>query len=447
MRSINDGGARHSSHGEKTTSSVTGGARRHPGRHKSAGQRWRRRIAVLALAVVALAGLVSIPGVPGHDLAALSTELLVSNAASAVSKVTSSPNDSSSQPCASLISTYGVGNRLLKNSDFGFYASVWPSYQALTAMDVASLSLDHSACAPIIEQTLSAIGDNYWDKSLAGWPAAYDQGPRPFHIRSDLPRVDDSLWMGLAVMQEYARAKNPALLDRAEDVFQLAVRNWDPRGGGIYWEATGAGNSERAVVSNAPAAILGVEIFEQVHHSWYLQWSKTIVSWLTRDLRDPTTGLYDDHVGGSSTANSIDTAKYTYTQGTMVGALAILSQVDPTVYPLSDAVDLAERSMTYFASHHSYGQPGFDDIWVENVFWLASLYKNSAFTAKAQATLDLSLAAEPKAEGDLLTTSSELVLRQLAELPVKAYARLLYANPDHRGLAPDSNPLRRIPAA
>lgn len=384
----------------------------------------RRRLRIVAVAIVILAALESIPGVPGHDQAALSVELLTSDAGSALSEVNPFEHNPR-QTCATLTSRFGVGNHLLKDKPLGFYASVWPSYQALTAMYVGSLSPQPETCKLAFEQTLTAIDDNYWDDSVAHMAAAYDQGPRAFHISSDLPRVDDSLWMGLALMQQYARARDRTLLVRAEAVFQLAVRSWDQHDGGIYWQETGAGNSTRAVVSNAPAAILGIEIFQQVHDPWYLHWSENIVGWLTRTLRDPATGLYNDHIGGDNSPMAIGTTKYTYTQGVMVCALAMLSEFEPTKYPLSDAVELAQKAMAYFSSHHSYGQPGFDVIWAESVLWLSSFYNNAAFTAKAQTTLALVRSAEPKNDSELLTASSEMALRELMDLPQKEDHRLL----------------------
>jgi hypothetical protein len=365
---------------------------------------------------VILAALESIPGVPGHDQAALSVQILTSNAVSAWSEVSPFEHNPGN-PCASLTSRFGVGNHLLKDKPLGFYASVWPSYQALTAMYVASLSPQHETCELAFERTLMAIDDNYWSDSVAHVAAAYDQGPRAFHISSDLPRVDDSLWMGLALMQQYVRGRDQTLLGRAEAVFRLAIRSWDQRNGGIYWQETGAGNSTRAVVSNAPAAILGIEIFQQVHDPWYLHWSEDIVSWLTRTLRDPATGLYNDHIGGESGPLAIGTAKYTYTQGVMVCALAMLSEFEPTQYPMSDAVELAKTGMAYFPTHHSYGQPGFDVIWAESLLWLSFVYKNAGFTAKVQTTLALVRSAEPKNDSELLTASSEMALRELVDLP------------------------------
>jgi hypothetical protein len=399
-------------------------------RRSSTKRRWKRWLGGLVLAVVVLVGLESIPGVFGHDQAALSAEIGASDAADGAAKIDPFGHGASMGPCANLESTFGVGNHLFKNRQFGFYASVWPSYQALSALYVTSLFPGESACSTAFGESLQAVDDNYWSPSSPGDLGAYDQGPSALHFTSDLPRVDDSLWMGLAIMQQYSRTRDPALLERAEEVFSLAQGNWARGIGGVYWESTEATNQARTVVSNAPAAILGVELFRQTGDVSYLRWSEKIVAWLNADLRDPATGLFDDNIDDSGGRTRLDTTKFTYTQGMMVGAMTALSTVDPAKYPIRDAIELAEGSMAYFGAHRSYGQPGFDLIWAENILWAAGLYKNAAFTTETKSAVVRALAAEPKSGGDLLTASSETALRELAKLPPDQYDKLLYVVPD-----------------
>jgi hypothetical protein len=389
-------------------------------------------LGVVVLVVVVLAGFESIPGVFGHGQAALSAELVASDAVAGASKIDPFGHNASTAPCANLESTFGLGNRLFKNRRFGFYASIWPSYQALSALYVTSLLPGNSACSTDFGESLQAIDDNYWSPSSPGALGAYDQGPNAFHFTSDLPRVDDSLWMGLAVMQQYSRTRDPALLERAEAVFSLAQGNWARGIGGVYWEATGAHNHARTVVSNAPAAILGVELYRQTGNVRYLTWSEMIVAWLTAELRDRATGLFNDNIDDHGGRTTVDKAKYTYTQGMMVGAMAALSTVDPARYPISDAIEFADTSMAYFDAHRSYGQPGFDMIWAENLLWTAGLYQNAGFTAQTNGAVLRALRAEPTSRGDLLTASSETALRELSRLPQDQYDKLLYVIPAPR---------------
>ncbi len=367
----------------------------------------------------------SVPGVPGHAGAALSAQLLASDGGALVAKVNPFyrvPRN----PCDRIESTYGVGNNLLKNSWLGFYASIWPSYQALNAFLLTSLLPGQARCMRDFEATLTAIDDNYWAHGLAGLPAAYDQGPAPLHFPGDLPRVDDSMWMGVSLMQAYDRTGSESFLRRAEAVFALARANWDPLRGGIYWEyhAPGATNLEKAVASNAPAAAVALGIYRATGNPMYLRWGEKIVRWLHSHLMDRRTGLYDDHVIDSRLPPVIGHAKYTYNQGIMVGVLAMLSTVSPGTYPLTDAVSLARRAMEYFRSHRSYRNPGFDLVWAQNLLWTAGLYHQASFTAEARASLRAAIRAEPRNPGSLLEFASGIGLRALFELPPKDYGLL-----------------------
>ena len=348
-------------------------------RHRLALQRRGTRracwITALAVLVLAVAVLESLPEVPGHDQAALSVELLASDGQAAFNRIDPFARQTSSPSCAELEARYGVGNQLLKNTQLGFYASVWPTFQALNYFAVRALLPGGGPCSGDLARTLVAVNANDWDNSLAGFAPAYDQGPHPFHVASDLPRVDDSLWMGLATVQAYAQTGDAPLLQRAEAVFALAVANWDPREGGIYWEdhTATATDNEKSVVSNAPAALLGVDLYRLTHRRAYLQWSERIVVWLENHLLDHTTGLYDDGLHDDGVRVVRNRAIYTYNQGIMIGVLAALSEVDPEQYSLRAAVDLAQRSMDDFGSRRgSYGQPGFDVVFAENLLSLCA---------------------------------------------------------------------------
>jgi len=214
------------------------------------------------------------------------------------------------------------------------------------------------------------------------------------------------------------------------------VANWDPREGGIYWEdhTTGARDNEKSVVSNAPAALLGVDLYRLTGGRTYLQWSERIVTWLDDHLVDHTTGLYDDSLHDDGERMVRSRAVYTYDQGIMIGVLAALSEVDPEQYPVEAAVSLAQRSMADFGSRPgSYGQPGFDVIFAENLLSLSRLDHNHSFDAAARRAVQLARRSEPKGN-DLLTYSSDAALQALSTLPSADAGRLYFALPSSRPL-------------
>jgi hypothetical protein len=367
----------------------------------------------------------SVPGVPGHVGAALSADLLVSDAAALASKidpVRSVPRGA----CATIEDSYGTGNHLLKDSTIGFYASIWPTYQALDAFLLTAQARGEAQCVRDYEQTLAAVDLDYWARGVRGMPAAYDQGPAALHLPGDLPRVDDSLWMGLTELAAYHRTRDASLLRRAEAVLALARANWDPEKGGVYWEdhPSGATRFGKAVVSNAPAAVLALELYLLTGQRADLAWGERIVTWLRANLLDPSAGLYDDTVDDHVRPPRVSHARFTYDDGMVIEALAVLHTVSPSRYPLADAVSLAQRSMGYFRVHHSYGQPSFDVIWVRSLLWLAALDRRPSFTAQARASLRAALTAEPGHPGGLLDSAAELALQDLAALPPRSYGEL-----------------------
>ncbi len=391
--------------------------------------RGRRRAIVALLALGVLCGAEAVPAVPGHAQAALAGQLAVSDGGAALATAAPFLASKPAGGCGRLESAFQVGSGVFKGDHVGWYAAVWPSFQALDALSVSSMVPGGQHCALDFRRNLAAIDGVYWDRSLRRFPPAYDQGPRAFHVHSDLPRVDDSLWMGLALMWAYGQWGDPALLRRAETVFALARRNWASRTGGIYWEVHGPGatNQAKSVASAGPAVILGVQLYARTHDVAYLRWSERIYGWLRSTLFDPGTGLYADHVNDSTHPATIDRTTFTYNQGVMVGALVALSTEDPAAYPLSGAVRLAETAMAYFRQHRTYGQPAFDVIWAENAVVLAARYNHPAFTAQVRRSLELARRAAPPHPGDLLAASSEMAMSALARLPPGASRGLLFS--------------------
>lgn len=367
----------------------------------------------------------SVPAAPGHDVAALSAQLVASDAGALAAKINpfgSTPGN----PCAAIESLYGAGNNMLKDTRIGFYASIWPSYQALDAFFLTSLRPGNAQCTGDFNKTLTVIDRRYWSHALRGLPAAYDQGPAAMHLSGDLPRLDDSFWMGVTLMGAYRRTRDRRLLRRAEAVVGLARANWDPRRGGVYWEDQGHGATiaRKAVVSNAPAAVTAIAIYRATGRRTYLRWGEKDVAWLRAHLLDRADGLYNDHINDRRSPPVISRVKFTYNQGIMVAALALLATVSPRNHPLSDAVSLARRAMRYFSRHHSYGQPAFDAVWERNLLWLASLEHKASFTARARASLRAAIRAEPKKPTGLLDFASETALHALAKLSPRDYGRL-----------------------
>ena len=382
-----------------------------------------RALARVGLSVSLLIGVHELyPGTINQQNAALIGQIAISDLKTEAQNLWQSNTAANSSQPEGLVNNFRLSNGLFKSSDVGWYASIWPSSRALDALYSASLLPGQKSLYQDYKNSLNAIDNNYWAKTINGI-SGYDQGLKPFHDQANPPLVDDNLWMGLINMRSYNLTRNPNELYRAQDIFKLAVSQWDNSAGGIYWEVQlkSAQDHARAVVSNATAVRLGVELYQKTGDQYYLDQSERIYNWLNKTLLDPKNGLYNDHI---SISNNIGITKYTYVQGIMIGAMSALNQIDPQKYPLSNAVALADRSMQYFKTHNTYGNSAFDAIWGQNILWLASIYNQPEFTNQAQKSIKDAIKNEPKNPKGLLYASGNVELRALKDLPLKSYRKL-----------------------
>jgi len=352
----------------------------------------------------------------------LVAEIAYSDACSAVNEVIDSQSGSNGVNARNFLSRFRLANGLMKNSDLGWYASVWPSSIGLEAMYDTALLENKKNYYLDFSGSLKSINENYWSNSIFG-QSGYDQGIAAFHSKSNPPLVDDNLWMGLIDMGAFSKTHNVNDLNRAKSIFKLAISQWDQKRGGVYWmvQLESANNHIRAAVSNASVVSLGVELYLESHNPYYLRESVRIFNWINKVLLDPSDGLYNDHV---TSFGYVDPIKYTYVQGIMIGAMVSLNQVKPLEYPLSEAISLAQRSMIYFKNNRSYGDPAFDAIWAQNLLRLAYAYNEPNFTKSAKSSIDLALQASPKNPRSLLYAAGDVELQDLSQLPFNKYKSL-----------------------
>jgi hypothetical protein len=158
------------------------------------------------------------------------------------------------------------------------------------------------------------------------------------------------------IENETGNAEN---LQEAKDAFAFAVSQWDDENGGIRWIAKEGDtrrpeNTKHVLVSNAPIATLGVQLYKETGDEQYLQWAERIHGWVQNTLYDKATGLYNDSI---SEDGAIDRSKYTYNQIAMAKLKAELHSVKPEQYSLVDAVNIIDTSYDYFGgSQYGYAE-------------------------------------------------------------------------------------------
>lgn len=265
------------------------------------------------------------------------------------------------------------------------YAYLWPFGQALVAtLDLAALTNDEATWRQA--RRLGAAFEHYWD----------EDAPAPGGASYPLPEggdtfYDDNLWIGLALLALHRATGEARWLDDAVHIFDFVVGAWDdeprhPHPGGIYWAQPAANPSrDRNTVSNAPTAQLALSLYATTSERRYLDWAHRTFEWVERNLRDPQDGLYWDHIALDGT---IDRTKWSYNQGTMLGAAALLSEATGQREYLARARAIAAAAlMHYGAGDHLWKQdPAFNAIFFQNLSLLGDISGERHFYYSTLAT-------------------------------------------------------------
>src|SRR5207248_6884056 len=151
--------------------------------------------------------------------------------------------------------------------------------------------------------------------------------------------------------------------------------------GGIPF-SNNAENTDRNTITNAPAAELAVQLYKATSNLQYLQFAQMAYAWVRACLLQPS-GLYSDHVNAKGV---VDTTLWSYGQGTMIGAGALLYQATGNSAYLYDARQTAKAALTYFTPERLAAEiPFFPSVYFRNVLYLDSITRDPPGSKLAQA--------------------------------------------------------------
>ncbi len=323
-----------------------------------------------------------------------------------------------------MITKFGTHNELMleRSREIGAeYALVWPYSRAIEA--TYAMRFVPGAGNEPRERHKNMLGglEAYWSDKPEGHKPGYDPGLialnsnyvsilKPF-VESEGPDryVDDNLWAGQILMREYWETKDGRLLHRAKQVFELAVDQWDHVQGGIYWKQQFSNEKAhgRGIVSNAPAIMLGVELYKALYAATgdqtCLEFCDKTYRWVQDNLKDSSDGLYYDN---KDFTGRVGTEKFTYCQGVMIGAMVKLNEIDPDRYALDPAVKLANDSLIHFDNleqslklngrkhdpsdifSEGYDDLAYTGVYFANLLYLADKIKDPVFAQRVKRTLE-----------------------------------------------------------
>lgn len=181
--------------------------------------------------------------------------------------------------------------------------------------------------------------------------AYYDQRPPAPAYASYIPRLgggdrfyDDNQWIGIALMDNYARTHRHLYLEKATAIYRFMMTGFDTAsGGGLYWEE-GKKNTKNTC-SNGPGIILALQLYQATQQRGYLDTALLLYRWVNAHLQSPDNLYYDNLNMQTLQANK---QVYSYNTGTMLQANVYLYEITHRQAYLDTATVIARAAARYF---------------------------------------------------------------------------------------------------
>jgi hypothetical protein len=200
---------------------------------------------------------------------------------------------------------------------------------------------------------------------------------------------DDNEWIGIELARIYGLDRDPSALAQAEQIMQFVIAGWQTAGpdgqplpcpGGVPF-SNAADNTQRNTVTDGPGAELGVQLYRITHEARYLQFAEQAYGWVRQCLLEPD-GLYADHI---ELDGEVNRSLWSYNQGSMMGAGALLYEATHEGAYLYEARQTAKAALAYFTySRLSSENPFFAAVYLRNLIYLDSITHDPPGTLPAR---------------------------------------------------------------
>ncbi len=158
---------------------------------------------------------------------------------------------------------------------------------------------------------------------------------------------DDMIWLAIACLRAYSATNDADYKNTAVYLWNIIKQSWsdDVFGGGITWKQDTP--YQKNAVSNAPAAIVAMRLYDIDQKPEDLEWAKKIYAWQKGKLVEASTGIVWDNVSLQNGNEVINKDwVFTYNMGTWIGAGLRLYHATGDVTYLQDAVRTGKTLMT-----------------------------------------------------------------------------------------------------
>jgi uncharacterized protein YyaL (SSP411 family) len=196
---------------------------------------------------------------------------------------------------------------------------------------------------------------------------------------------DDNDWVGIEMVRLYELTHDEAALALAEQILAFEESAWQssPENvcpGGIP-HSDAEEDNYRSTIATAPAAELAVQLYRVTDNGAYLAFAENAYEWVHRCLL-MSSGLYADHVEANG---EVDPELWSYTQGVMIGAGALLYQVTGNSGYLGEAEANANVAVASYPLSVMGGEnPFFAAVFLRNLIYLDAIIHSPTGDALAQ---------------------------------------------------------------
>ncbi len=153
---------------------------------------------------------------------------------------------------------------------------------------------------------------------------------------------DDMEWMALACLRAFKATNDAQYKDVAQLLWADIKGGWSSDlGGGIWWRKD---NPSKNAPSNLPAAILAARLYREFNNADDLEWAKKIYNWQKDVLYEPNSGWVYDNIDAAGNKNT--SWKFTYNQGTFIGAALELYLITNSSLYINDAIKAADYTVS-----------------------------------------------------------------------------------------------------
>jgi hypothetical protein len=289
---------------------------------------------------------------------------------------------------------YLQGSGLYLGEPFSY---LWPFSQAF-AVTVSMAQIPHMPVSFARQLNARLVGlDSYLDSNNSGAPegiytstlAAFDGTVAPPAGPGGTKYYDDNDWIGIELVRAYRLTHDRSVLAKAEAVMAFEMAGWDANPehacpGGIPF-SNSTENTDRNTVTTAPAAELGAQLYRITRNPQYLAFAKQAYQWVRSCLLTPG-GLYADHINPKGV---VEPMLWSYNQGTMIGAGALIYQATGDSSYLYDARQTARAALAYFTPERLGAEiPFFPSVYFRNLMYLDSITHDPPGKRIAQAYVD-----------------------------------------------------------